>query len=106
MHPLHREQLLQTPGEATQVTRVVSGRPARAIVNRYITEMSESDAEPLAYPLQYSLSGPLNAASRKKDPRDLMVMWAGQAAALSEALPAGELLSKLARDAKAVLEEM
>ncbi|MEO1959705.1 MAG: nitronate monooxygenase, partial [Paracoccus sp. (in: a-proteobacteria)] len=55
MHPLHRELLLKTLGEETQVTRSISGRPARAIVNRYITEMSESGAEPLAFPLQYSV---------------------------------------------------
>ena len=106
MHPVHRELLLQMPGEATQVTRTISGRPARAIVNRYITEMNASDTEPLAFPLQYSLSGPLNAASRKNDSSDLMVMWAGQAATLSEVLPAGELLSKLAKDAMAVLAAM
>ncbi len=106
MHPVHRELLLQTRGEDTQVTRTISGRPARAIVNRYITEMNKSGDEPLAFPLQYSLSGPLNAASRKKDSSDLMVMWAGQGAALAEVLPAGELLGKLARDAQAVLAEM
>ena len=83
IHPVHRELLLQAPGETTPVTRTISGRPARAIVNRYITETNESGAEPLAFPLQYSLSGPLNAASRKRDKSDLMVMWAGQAAALA-----------------------
>jgi len=106
MHPVHRELLLQTPGEATQVTRAISGRPARAIVNRYIAEMNEGGAEPLAFPLQYSLTGPLNAASRERDSSDLMVMWAGQGAALAEVLPAGELLAKLARDAKAILARL
>ncbi|MBT3170991.1 MAG: DUF561 domain-containing protein [Rhodospirillaceae bacterium] len=106
MHPVHRELLLKTPSEATQVTRTISGRPARAIVNRYITEMNESGAEPLAFPLQYSLSGPLNAASRKNDSSELMVMWAGQGAALAQVLSAGELLTKLAADAKTVLAEM
>lgn len=106
MHPVHRELLLQAPSETTQVTRTISGRPARAIVNRYITEMNESGAEPLAFPLQYSLSGPLNAASRERDSSDLMVMWAGQGAALARPMPAGELLTKLADDAQAVIAEM
>lgn len=106
MHPVHRERLLQTTGEETRVTRAISGRPARAIVNRFMTEMNDNDAEPLAYPLQYCLTGPLSAASRKKNSGDLMVMWAGQGAALAEVLPAGELLSKLAEDAKVVLAEM
>jgi nitronate monooxygenase len=106
VHPLHRELLLQTRGEATQVTRTISGRPARAITNRYITEMNESGGELLDFPLQYSLSGPLNAASREQNSTDLMVMWAGQGAALSEVLPAGELLTKLAEDAQAVLARM
>lgn len=103
MHPVHRELLLQAAGETTQVTRTISGRPARAIINRYITEMNDSGAEPLAFPLQYSLSGPLNAASRKRDESDLMVMWAGQAAALARPMPAGELLAKLTDEAQAVI---
>jgi len=106
MHPVHRDMLLKTPGEETRVTRTISGRPARAILNRYIAEMDESTAEPLAYPLQYSLTGPLSAASRKRDSGDLMVMWAGQGAALAKPLPAGELLTKLAEDAQAVLAEL
>jgi len=106
MHPVHHKLLLKAHGETTQVTRMISGRPARAIVNRYITEMSESGAKPLAFPLQYSLSGPLNTASRKRDESDLMVMWAGQAAALARTMPAGELLTKLAEEARAVLAAM
>ncbi|MDP6818731.1 MAG: nitronate monooxygenase [Alphaproteobacteria bacterium] len=106
VHPVHRELLLQARGESTQVTRTISGRPARAIANRYVAEMSESGAEPLAFPLQYSLMGPLNAASRQRDSSDLMVMWAGQGAALSRPLPAGELLTKLANEAQAVIAAM
>ena len=106
IHPVHRELLLQAPGETTPVTRTISGRPARAIVNRYITETNESGAEPLAFPLQYSLSGPLNAASRKRDKSDLMVMWAGQAAALAQPMSAGEMLAKPADEAQEVLSAM
>ncbi len=68
--------------------------------------MDESAAEPLAFPLQYSLTGPLNAASRKRDSSDLMVMWAGQGAALARPLPAGGLLAKLADEALAVIAAM
>ena len=35
-----------------------------------------------------------------------MVMWAGQAAALARPLPAGELLTKLADEAQAVIAAM
>ena len=58
MHPVHREMLLRTPGEETRVTRAISGRPARAIVNRYIAELDADRPEPLTYPLQYSLTAP------------------------------------------------
>ena len=106
MHPVHRALLLQARGEATWMTRTLSGRPARAIVNRYIAEMRESTAELLPFPLQYSLLGPLNAASRERDSSDLKVMWAGQGAALARPLPAGELLAKLADEAQAVIADM
>ena len=62
--PLYRARLRTATDEATELTRAFTGRPARAMRNRFVAEMA--DAEPLEFPLQASLVGPLLANDRTK----------------------------------------
>jgi nitronate monooxygenase len=95
-HPLHREALLEA-GRPSQVTSVFGGRPARALVNRYMTEMA--DAEPLPFPMQFSLVTPLARAAVQAGSTDFLPMWAGQAHGLNRSLPAAELMQRLVTEA-------
>ena len=70
-----------------------SGKPARGVVNRFIREMA--DAPTLVFPAQNSITGKLRAASAKAGKPDFVALWAGQAAPLSRALPAAELIAQL-----------
>jgi len=72
---------------------------ARGIVNRFMREMSYTDAAQLAFPAQNSVTGKLRAASAKAGNPDFVAMWAGQALALSRALPATELVARLEAEA-------
>ena len=58
-----------------------------------MTEMAQ--APQLAFPAQNSLTGKLRVASAKAGKPDCIAMWAGQAAGLSRALPAAELIARL-----------
>ncbi len=51
-----RELKAASPSRPT-VTRVISGKPARGLNNRYISEMEALDEPLLPYSLQYSISG-------------------------------------------------
>ena len=94
--PTHREAL---GGDAeTALTRAFSGRTARGIVNRFLREHS-ADA-PRAYPAVYHLTAPLRAAAREQGDPDGVNLWAGQAHALVEDLPAAELVRRLADQAR------
>jgi nitronate monooxygenase len=95
-HPLHREALLDR-ARPSQVTPLFGGRPARALVNRYMTEMA--DAEPLPFPMQFSLVTPLARAAVQAGSTDFLPMWAGQAHGLNRALPAAELMQRLVEEA-------
>src|SRR5256714_6542771 len=55
--PLHRAQLRTATDDATELTHAFTGRPARAIRNRFIAETA--DSEHLDFALQASLVGPL-----------------------------------------------
>ena len=96
--PLQRQRLA-TPGQTTRVTRLLSGRPARALSNRYLEEMAPHEDEALAFPLQFSLVMPLGMTAAKAGSADLLPMFAGQAVGLSRAMPAATLVETLVREA-------
>jgi nitronate monooxygenase len=99
--PLHRARLRDASDDATELTRAFTGRPARAIRNRFVVEMA--DSEPLEFPLQASLVRPLWEVSADESRADFVPLWASQAAPLIKGMPAGELVEKLARDAQSIL---
>jgi nitronate monooxygenase len=88
----------------TRVTRAFSGRPARGMVNRFLTE--HSAAAPLGYPEIHHATSPLRAAARKRGDADAFNLWAGQAHELVKARPAGETVREMAAEASAVLERV
>jgi nitronate monooxygenase len=90
---VHKQALLAAREDDTRITEKFSGKPARGLVNRFMTEMAH--APQLAFPAQNSLTGKLRVASAKAGKPDCIAMWAGQGAALSRALPAAELISRL-----------
>ncbi len=95
----HREAL--TTHGSTALTRAFTGRRARALVNRFVTE--HTGTAPAAYPQVHHLTAPLRAAARETGDPSALAMWAGQAHPLAEALPAGDLVRRLDDDARAVL---
>jgi nitronate monooxygenase len=99
--PLYRAQLRTAADDGTEVTRAFTGRPARALRNRFITEMA--DTEPLEFPLQGSLAGALWQLPSDEARASFMPVWAGQAAALMRDLPAGQLVEKLVAEAKSII---
>jgi nitronate monooxygenase len=99
--PAHREALRQ--GRPTVLTRAFTGRTARGIVNRFLSEHGP-DA-PSGYPDVHHLTAPLRAAARERGDAEAVNLWAGQAHALARERPAGELVRALADEARAALRE-
>jgi nitronate monooxygenase len=97
--PVHRDALVQPAG--TAVTRAFSGRRARGIVNAFMRDYEA--AAPSAYPHIHYLTAPLRAAARKSSDGEAINLWAGEAHALAEDLPAAEIVNRLAADARAAL---
>jgi nitronate monooxygenase len=99
--PAHRAALASE--EPTALTRAFTGRTARGVVNRFLREHTR-DA-PAAYPEVHHLTAPLRAAAREQGDADGFHLWAGQAHALAEERPAGELVRSLAAEAAAALDD-
>ncbi|MBI1281212.1 MAG: nitronate monooxygenase [Anaerolineaceae bacterium] len=80
----------------TQISSVISGRPARGMINRLFTDIDSTGAPALPdYPITYDATKALHAAASNKGNFDFAVQWAGQGAPLARALPASKLIQTL-----------
>jgi nitronate monooxygenase len=103
---VHKQHLLAAQEDTTMITEKFSGKPARGLVNRYMREMNERDAPQLAFPAQNMLTGALRAASAKAGNPDFVSMWAGQAAPLSRALSAAQLVAAMEQETLEALQRL
>jgi nitronate monooxygenase len=97
--PAHRDALKRRG--RTALTRAFTGRTARGIENRFMRE-HEAGA-PEGYPDVHHVTAPLRAAAREQGDADGFHLWAGQAHPLALELPAGELVRRLAGEARTAL---
>lgn len=96
----YRTNLKSSNAYQTQVTPVISGRPARGLVNRFYTELAQLASDLPAYPIAYSAAKALNAAASAQGSSDFAVHWAGQSAPLAREMPAAQLVACLQQELK------
>jgi nitronate monooxygenase len=95
----YKQAILTAHEDQTRITRAFSGRPARGIVNRFMTEIkSDEDDAILSFPLQNALTRPLRTAAAKQGRAEFLSLWAGQGVRLSHRQSAQELIARLAKE--------
>jgi nitronate monooxygenase len=95
----YRAALAGPGGEHTVLTALISGRPARALPNRFTALAQTVGAmRPPAYPIAYDAGKALHAAARAHGEQGYGAHWAGQGAPLARALPAARLVDLLRRE--------
>lgn len=99
----HKRAVVEAEAHSTSVTRVYTGRAARALRTPLIELLESSGVEPAGFPAQALLLGDLRGAAAELDRADLLFLLAGQAAGLSRPLPAGELVQTLVAETEAAL---
>jgi nitronate monooxygenase len=98
----YRDALMGEAAHHTVMTRAISGRPARCLANRMTALGGEvTDADIPAYPIAYDAGKALHAAAKARGEYGYGAQWAGQAAPLARALPAGELMAELIAELRA-----
>lgn len=93
---VYRATLKSENARHTTVTNVLSGRPARAIVNRIIREVGPLNAAAPAFPLALGGLAPLRAKAEAQGAADFSSLWCGQNTTGCKEIPAGELTRALA----------
>ena len=100
---VHKSALAYAHDDETTLTNVFTGRPARAIVNRFMREMGPMGASIPDFPLATTAVMPLRTKAEASGSGDFSPLWAGQSAALGKQLPARELTLKWTADAKQLM---
>ncbi|UED87899.1 nitronate monooxygenase [Streptomyces profundus] len=92
----HRAALADPAFTGTVLTRAFTGRPARALRNRFTERYGQ--AAPLGYPALHHLTAPLRRAAAGAGDTDLIHLWAGTGHRQARAEPIAHTLTRLAAD--------
>jgi len=103
--PVYKDAILNAREDQTRITRAFSGRPARGIVNRFMTEV-ESTGAILPFPLQNALTRPLRSAAGKQGRSEFLSLWAGQGVRLARRQSAAELVARLGQETDMTLRKL
>jgi nitronate monooxygenase len=93
---LHRAAIQSTRARHTALTNLLTGRPARSIVNRIMRELGPISTAPSPFPLAVAALAPLRAEAEAKGSDDFTPLWCGQNASGCQEIPAAELTRLLA----------
>ena len=102
---LHKAALAE-PHRETVITNVLTGGPARGIVNRFIREQGPLNKAAPIYPLARLAIAPLRAKAEASGAADFSPLWSGQAAELPGSIGARELTLRLAEEARETLRSL
>jgi nitronate monooxygenase len=103
-HPAWANALADLEPEQTMTTRALTGRLARAIATDYVNAAASPDAPPAApYPVQRGLTQAMKDAGAKAHDYHRMQVWAGQSAAMSRTIPAGQMVKAIWDEAQSLL---
>ncbi|MEP6816992.1 MAG: nitronate monooxygenase [Marmoricola sp.] len=101
--PVHKRALHSDRGRVTVLTRIFSGRTARAIPNRLVNELAGFEADVPGYPAQTALTLSIRRAAASRGLDEFLNLWAGQAAALTRERSAATYFHSLVSEVEAGL---
>lgn len=93
---VHRAALAGPEAAHTALTNLITGRPARGIVNRLMRELGPISTAPPEFPLATAAIAPLRSRAESLGRGDFSPLWAGQNVSGCKPIPAGELTRELA----------
>lgn len=104
--PVHRDMLFSPAAGDTALTTVFSGRLARGIRNRLMTELQPHAAQLPPYPVQNWLTSAVKRGAVTQGRPDLMSLWCGQAAPLLTQRDARSLMATLVEETSRVARQL
>ena len=103
---VHKKALETAQEDQTVITNVITGRPARGIVNRAIRELGPINALAPEFPLAADAMAPLRSRAESNGSGDFSPLWSGQGAAMCREISAGALTKMLAEEAVRLMKHL
>jgi nitronate monooxygenase len=91
----YKRAILTARTDMTVITRAFSGRPARGLLNTFISNLEGKEKIILPFPLQNALTRPMRTAAAKLGESRYLSLFVGQGVTRARALPAAELVQSL-----------
>jgi len=102
-HPEFKRAVLEAAEDETAITRAFSGRAARGIKNRFLTEVGADEGGLAPFPVQNALTRDVRSAAQEQDRPEFMSLWAGQGVRLARRATAADLVRETVEEAEAAL---
>jgi nitronate monooxygenase len=94
----YRRAMLTARADTTVITRAFSGRPARGLLNTFISKLEGKEKIILPFPLQNALTRPMRTAAAQLGESGYLSLFVGQGVTRARAMPAAELVQRLAAE--------
>jgi nitronate monooxygenase len=94
----YRRAILTARADTTVITRAFSGRPARGLLNMFISKLEGQEKIILPFPLQNALTRPMRTAAAQLGKSGYLSLFVGQGVSRARAMPAAELIQRLAEE--------
>ena len=98
----HKEAVLAAGQDTTLISRAFSGRPARALMNTFLSKLATQQEIILPFPLQNRMTRPMRMAAAKLGNAGFLSLWAGQGVTRARSMPAATLVQCLVEEINAV----
>ncbi|SHM76914.1 NAD(P)H-dependent flavin oxidoreductase [Gracilibacillus kekensis] len=94
---LHKDEILHTPEDQTVFTRSFSGKWARGIKNRFISELENREESLPNFPVQNKLTKEIRKAATQQNNREYMSIWSGQSPRLAKKQTVKSLIESIVK---------
>lgn len=97
--PVHKSALKGAKDDNTALTNVLTGRPARGVINRVMKEIGPLTSDAPPFPLAGGPLGPLKEITEKKGQGDFQPLWSGQSGGMAKEGSAESIALAIIQDA-------
>lgn len=105
-HDAYKRKILSSKEDSTEVTRAYSGKAARGIRTKFMSDMHRYRGTIPAYPIQNAMTRDIRqAAARANDP-EYMSLWAGQGLRLAGDLSAADIVRQTIEEASGIAHKL
>jgi nitronate monooxygenase len=105
-HQVYKEAILQAREDQVVLTRAFSGKWARGIKNKFITEMEKHEDLLPEFPVQNALTQQIRKASSSQQNTDYLSLWSGQSPRLAKTQSVRVLFNTIITEAKNIYKKL